>query len=202
MAGLTKTHVQLGDSITATQNFTLTSAAADGTMKLARGNSGSTTQDIITVAADGNVQLTKTASQSMVRVNTANGYGSTNTKIRRFTTTVTNQGTDITYTDSATLGASFTINTNGVYAISYSDCFNVVSQGGLSLNTTVPTTGVASIPVAEVLQGAIGTNTTNSVMSTSWTGYLVAGGIVRAHTGGDAVGSTPTFVQFTITRVS
>lgn len=55
MAGLTKTHVQLGDSITATQNFTLTSAAADGTMKLARGNSGSTTQDIITVDATGKV---------------------------------------------------------------------------------------------------------------------------------------------------
>ena len=117
MAGTIKTNVQLGDSTTATQNFSLTAASADGTMKLARGNAGATTQDLITVAADGNVQLTKTASQSMVRLNTSNGYGSTNTVIKRYTNVVTNQGVDITYADSATLGASFTINTAGVYAI-------------------------------------------------------------------------------------
>ena len=51
MAGIVKLHVQLGDSLTATNNFQLTSAAADGTMKLARGNMGATTQDILTVAA-------------------------------------------------------------------------------------------------------------------------------------------------------
>lgn len=48
---------QLGLSNTATQNFTLTAEAADGTMKLARGNAGATTQDIITVASDGKVVL-------------------------------------------------------------------------------------------------------------------------------------------------
>jgi len=46
---------QLGLSATATQNFTLTAAAADGTMKLARGNAGATTQDILTVDAAGKV---------------------------------------------------------------------------------------------------------------------------------------------------
>lgn len=62
--GLLKTiRTQLGLSNTATQNFTLTAEAADGTMKLARGNAGATTQDIITVASDGKVdfpQLSKT----------------------------------------------------------------------------------------------------------------------------------------------
>lgn len=53
MAGTIKTQVQLGDSLTATQNFTLTSEAADGTMKLARGNKGATTQDILTVDSAG-----------------------------------------------------------------------------------------------------------------------------------------------------
>lgn len=46
---------QLGLSNTATNNFTLTAEAADGTMKLARGNAGATTQDILTVDASGNV---------------------------------------------------------------------------------------------------------------------------------------------------
>lgn len=46
---------QLGLSATATQNFTLTAENADGTMKLARGNAGATSQDILTVASDGTV---------------------------------------------------------------------------------------------------------------------------------------------------
>jgi hypothetical protein len=57
MAGLGKFQIQLGDSATATQNFVLTSAAADGTMKLARGNYGATTQDIMTVSNSGVVSF-------------------------------------------------------------------------------------------------------------------------------------------------
>ena len=44
---------QLGISANAAQNFVLTAAAQDGTMKLARGNNGSTTQDIATIDAAG-----------------------------------------------------------------------------------------------------------------------------------------------------
>lgn len=50
---------QLGSSTTATQNFTLTAEAVNGTMKLARGNAGSTTQDILTVDADGKISATQ-----------------------------------------------------------------------------------------------------------------------------------------------
>jgi len=48
---------QLGLSGTATSNFTLDASAANGTMKLARGNAGATTQDILTVDANGLVTL-------------------------------------------------------------------------------------------------------------------------------------------------
>lgn len=44
---------QLGLSNTPANNFTLTAENADGTMKLARGNPGATTQDIMTVDANG-----------------------------------------------------------------------------------------------------------------------------------------------------
>lgn len=57
MAGTIKTHVQLGDSTTATNNFLISSQSADGTMKIARGNDGATTQDILTVNASGVVTL-------------------------------------------------------------------------------------------------------------------------------------------------
>ena len=139
---------------------------------------------------------------SMVRLNTANGYGSTNTKIRRFTNTVTNQGTDITYADSATLGASFTINTNGVYAISYTDCTNSLNwNAGISLNTTTPTTNIQSCAVGEILAATF-ISTADVATNVGWTGYLTASSVIRAHNAGGTVGANPNTVQFTITRVA
>ena len=55
MAGTVKIdNLQLGDSLTATNNFVL-KTNADGTAKLSRGNVGATTQDILTVDAAGKV---------------------------------------------------------------------------------------------------------------------------------------------------
>lgn len=56
---------QLGLSNTPANNFTITAEADNGTLKLARGNAGATTQDILTVDAGGKPtfpQLTKTIS--------------------------------------------------------------------------------------------------------------------------------------------
>ena len=138
--------------------------------------------------------------QSMVRLNTANGYGSTNTKIRRFTNTVTNQGSDITYADSATLGATFTVNASGVYAVSYSDNFSAAADFGLSLNGTALTTSIISIPVAEQLILNT-TSTADRAGPAPWTGYLTSGSIIRAQTDGTAAG-TGRAAEFTIVRVS
>jgi len=139
---------------------------------------------------------------SMVRLNTANGYGSTNTVIRRFTNAVTNQGSDITYADSATLGATFTINTTGVYAVSYTDCFNSGATMGLSLNSNQLTTAIYSLTQSTILM-ASQTGTNNPGGTVSWTGILTAGDVIRAHTAGTATGTNggaaSTF--FTIARV-
>lgn len=56
--------LQLGDSLTATQNFVL-KTNADGTAVLARGNDGATTDDILTIHTDGSIIL-----------NTVNRYAS------------------------------------------------------------------------------------------------------------------------------
>lgn len=48
---------QLGLSATPANNFTLDASADNGTMKLARGNAGATTQDIMTVDAAGTTSL-------------------------------------------------------------------------------------------------------------------------------------------------
>ena len=50
--------VQIGQSPTATQNFTLAvPSSPDGTIKLARGNSGATTQDVMNVSNAGVVSF-------------------------------------------------------------------------------------------------------------------------------------------------
>jgi hypothetical protein len=158
--------------------------------------------DKLLINSNGNIDLVGGkivgAGQSMVRLNTANGYGSTNTRIRRFTTTVSNVGGDITYTDSATLGATFTVNTSGVYAVSFTDQFNAADVALITLNDTAPT----STPLlAEILAAGSGT-AANAVAFAGWTGYLAAGSVIRARSFfGNPTGLTTTCNQFTMTRV-
>lgn len=190
----------IGSSPTDTQNFRLQSGN-DGTLTLARKSDGSG-GDILTVDATGDVKLTKTANTSMVRLNTANGYGSTNTMIRRFTNVVTNQGTDITYADSATLGATFTINTNGVYAISYTDCYSTAgAHVGISLDSNQLTTAIWSITASNNIASSVLASINNAV-NCGATLYLPSGSVIRPHTTGVATGTSVNTIQFTITRVA
>jgi hypothetical protein len=136
---------------------------------------------------------------SIVSLNTANGYGSTNTVIRRFTNTVINQGIDISYTDSATLGASFLINTSGIYSISYTESLSVSNTFGLSDDSTQLTTSIQSITSANILNYAQ-TPGANISSNLAWTGYLASGSVVRPHGSGQASGSQ--LQVFIITRIS
>lgn len=54
MGDLKVDRIQLGQNGTATKNFTF-KQGADGTLTLARGNAGATTQDILTVDVNGNI---------------------------------------------------------------------------------------------------------------------------------------------------
>lgn len=193
MAITTNSYV-LGLSGTDTNNFLLDTDGA-GSLRIRRKSDGSG-GTVLTVNSAGTLVQ---PAQSMVRLNTANGYGSTNTMIRRFTNTVTNQGSDITYADSATLGGSFTINTSGVYAISYCDDFSSVGAVGISLNTTTPSTSFFSIAAAEKLAG-VSNPFGNYPTEASWCGYLAAGSVVRAH--GTAAGTGGNIALFTISRVA
>jgi len=56
MSTIKSNNVQVGQSATATQNFTITTGT-DGTGKVARGNVGATTQDVITIDAAGKVDF-------------------------------------------------------------------------------------------------------------------------------------------------
>ncbi len=135
---------------------------------------------------------------SMIRLDTSNGYGSTNTVIRRFSTVRESIGSDVLYTDSATAGASFTVLTSGTYDISFTDQFTAASTLGITRNSTQLTTQIGSILPPFMLAS----NTTGGASfsgNVSWEGYLVAGDIIRAHTNGQAVGAT-NVTSFTMSR--
>jgi hypothetical protein len=137
---------------------------------------------------------------SYVRLNTTNGYGSTNNKIRRFTNIVNNVGTDITYADSATLGGTFTLNTAGVYSVSCNDQFTSPNWFGVSINSTQLTTAITNITTADILAVNI-TGAASYLNTASATFYAAATSIVRLHTDGAASSTNTTLCQFTIARV-
>lgn len=123
--------------------------------------------------------------QSVV-VTTGNGHGSTNNKVRRFTTTQSSAGTAITYADSAANGGSFTINETGLYAISYMDVLTgggSVFYFGVSVNSAQLTTSIESITAADRLTMAK-MPAANTHWPVSVTVRLTAGDVVRAHTDG------------------
>ena len=160
---------------------------------------GTGTKTAWTVAFSGGFY---TLPDNYVRLNTANGYGTTNTMIRRFTNIVSQAGSDITYADSATLGGTFTINASGLYSISYNDQFTGGSSGvGITLNSATLTTAIATVAVAEILAVAH-TPAANLAGCASYHGLLAAGAVVRAHTGGVASGTQTSFCQFSIARVN
>lgn len=119
-----------------------------------------------------------------VVVHTGNGQGSTSTHIRRFTTAMTNTGTAITYADSSTLGATFTINEAGIYSIYYADG---VTDGfdsglGISLNSAELTTSILSVTIATRLAAInIVAAETNRVRAVSRTVGLAVNDVIRPH---------------------
>ena len=135
-----------------------------------------------------------------VSVHTGNGYGSTNTKIRRFTTTLVSTGTAITYADSATLGATFTINETGIYSMRLMENVGTNYGIGISLNSSQLTTSVSSINVADRL--AYGYPFTSEGAMVSCTARLVAGSIIRVHAGGAGPTGTDDKTKFTIVKVN
>lgn len=147
-----------------------------------------------------------------VRVRGQNGYGSTNTKIRRFTTTDYTNGSDITYADSATNGASFTINSDGLYSIDFIEQHSgsaVNLRAGISLNaSSLGGTEISGLPLAEIL-ACIGWQSSNPHrMSMSITRRFSNGDVIRPHNGGgggnlpdgtDGLTSVPSI--FVITKI-
>jgi len=135
-----------------------------------------------------------------VRLHTTNGYGSSNTRIRRYTTVIEDIGGCIDFVDSATLGATFTVKCNGIYALSLTDLFNASEITGLSLNSSQLTTDITLITVADRLILAFTTGVDQSAAA-SWTGALVVSDVIRVHTRATPDSTVPVRGAFTMTLI-
>lgn len=148
------------------------------------------------------ISLESTAPTNIVRLQGGNGRGSTNTAIRRFSTTIQNTGTAITYADSATNGATFTINEDGNYVAYYMDVSGGADDNfGISLNSNQLTTSIDGITNTHRLGNASalsgGSRHTVSVPFTA-----VNGDVVRAQCGTNFGTNSDSNCGFTIMKVS
>lgn len=141
----------------------------------------------------------RTLQRSTVRVDGANGYGSTNTKIARYSNTRINTGSAITYADSSTAGASFTINEDGVYAFGFTQAIAAGATFGISLNSTELTTSVGSITAADLLTAA---DATANGTASSFTMFLKAGDVLRPHGDASALSTVTYRSIFWVTKVT
>jgi hypothetical protein len=165
--------------------------------------SGTTIKTIDGTSLLGAGDITRSPGDHAIKVTTGNAFGSTNTKVRRYTTTAISTGSQVVYADSAANGASFTIQSggDGLYEITVKDFQSASSfQIGASLNSAELTTDIESITAANRLISAslpTGTTTTQTI-----TVRLVAGDVVRPHMGGTLPdGNTATRSVFTIRKV-
>ncbi len=142
-------------------------------------------------------------SDTSIIVAGANGVGSVNNKIKRFSNILQNKGSSVTYVDSSTSGGSFTVNENGVYHISYMDSSGTAQHFAISKNA-IGTTESNSLPSENVLADSFQSDldSLTRANSVAWSGYLNAGDIIRAHIQGSySAPENPTLVKFTIAKL-
>ena len=128
------------------------------------------------------------------------GYGSTNTKIVRFTALVESIGSGVVYDFSSVNGDTFTIKEDGVYAVSFAAYGNSSSIIGISLNATGLTTNISSTTWANGNRGLTYNSATAAAVSKTM--ILRAGDVLRAHTDGVALDVSTAYTQFTVTKVA
>ena len=177
-------------------------------------DSGSTVtcaaNDIVTVRAisvtqfrltrqryDGRPQ--KEVGNNVVTVHTGNGHGSINTKIRRYTTVLENLGSVITYADSATLGASFTVNEPGLYEVFMAERGSSAGDAGASLSSAELTTNIGSITIDTRI---FLKNYDAVVVPITRTIRCIAGDVIRPHTNGAVNIGTTSASMFSVRKIA
>lgn len=153
------------------------------------------------VSNNTNWDIMSIATKAELYLDTANGYGSTNNKIPRFSNARSNFGSAFTYADSATNGASITINEAGMYCVEYMAGEVVAAMWiGCSVNGSGLTTSISTTTYAQGKRGSdfVVINRGGAFSSTF---VCAVGDVIRPHTDGAAQPTTSNVI-FKVTKIS
>jgi len=148
------------------------------------------------------VALSTSVGDHEYTLTTGNGFGSTNTNIRVFTTVARNVGTAITGANCATLGASATINEAGIYSIFYSDFDSGTGQWyGISLNSASLSTSIQSITSYPERLASNQVVVAGRQLCLSVTRLFAVGDVIRPHCTSTMSGANTTNI-FSVVKVN
>jgi hypothetical protein len=154
----------------------------------------------VVAVANGGTGLSASLNSSVI-CDTGNGYGSTNTVIRRFTNCTT-VSSDITYADSASLGDTFTINTAGNYVMALDDRnTSSTCNLGFTINTPSVTTTIGSVTVANGRIGFAQPGASATFSHLTVPRHLNVNDVVRVHEDGNC-NETSSLTQFSLVRMN
>lgn len=125
-----------------------------------------------------------------------NNWGSTATKIRRFTNTDVTTGNTVgyTYADSATNGMSVTILVAGRWSIYYNDTHTSSANFGVSRNASSLTTNIYDLadPVQKIMYATAQSSSAQVAMGGTF--VFAVNDVIRVH--GEGLGTTNPHVMF------
>lgn len=135
---------------------------------------------------------TITGLEAEVIVHQGNGFGSSNTIVRRFSVVDLVVGSAITYADDSVYGASFLINVPGVYTIDYTDHRTDNAYPGflyyIEIDHAPPQSTISAI-IATPQLSSISTSTPNVIGKNSMTLLLDKGDVIRPWWWGNSGGT-------------
>jgi hypothetical protein len=137
-------------------------------------------------------------------LDSGNGHGSTNTRIRRFSNIRKQTGRNVYYTYNSatenTEGAAVTISVPGLYRVNYSDGATVGYNFGVSVNTSAISTAMGSGLSYGQGKRAFYGGLANGTGHVSVELRLNAGDVVRPHTDGNPNGTSDN-MRFQLIRI-
>lgn len=139
-------------------------------------------------------------SENKIYLSGGNGMGAVATGTRRFTNIQERIGAAVTYSDDANAGAAFTVNEDGVYAISLTDGSSTLQLEVLISQNSDDTTASLAISAGKILASLVIPNSRWS--NVSWTGYLPVGTIIRPQGEAGLNRTADGEVIFTISKVA
>ena len=178
-------------SVTA-KTISLQTKAASGAITIAAGSTNASAVEWTAMYIDHQFPAPLIISaRNEVVSDTYSAFGSTDTRIMRFTNSST-QGSALSRASSAANGDTITVNAAGVYTITAtgaSDATNTTWGFGISVNSTQLTTDLQTITLAhrKALYGNDSKpGAENQWGTVTWTGYLSVGDVIRYHSANGA----------------